>query len=153
LFLQAVLCSKQKNMKTKIIRAAAVAFLAVSALSILWVSFMAFANPQQVMDLVGVTLPNTDAYSSIRGVYGGVGLSLVAVLVYISRNNLSSGLFFLSFFWAMYAVSRLITIASEGQLGSFGNRWLVTELVFAMLALTLGIAHYKNRQRKLPAGL
>lgn len=140
-------------MKTKLIRGAAITYLAVSALSILWVSFMAFANPQQVMDLVGVTLPNTDAYSSIRGVYGGVGLSLVAVLVYLSRNNLATALFFLSFFWGMYAVSRLITIVSEGELGSFGNQWLVTELVFATMALLLGLAHYKNRQRKLPAGL
>lgn len=140
-------------MKTKLIRGAAITYLAISALSILWVSFMAFANPQQVMDLVGVTLPNTDAYSSIRGVYGGVGLSLVAVLVYLSRYNLATALFFLSFFWGMYAVSRLITIVSEGELGSFGNQWLVTELVFATMALLLGLAHYKNRQRKLPAGL
>lgn len=140
-------------MKTKLIRGAAITYLAISALSILWVSFMAFTNPQQVMDLVGVTLPNTDAYSSIRGVYGGVGLSLVAVLVYLSRYNLATALFFLSFFWGMYAVSRLITIVSEGELGSFGNQWLVTELVFATMALLLGLAHYKNRQRKLPAGL
>ena len=45
-------------------------FILLSALSLLSVSLMAFANPQSVMDLVQVQLSNNDAFSSIRGVYG-----------------------------------------------------------------------------------
>lgn len=43
---------------------------------------MAFGDPQAVMDLVLVKLDNTDAYSSIRGVYGGVGIAILGVLLY-----------------------------------------------------------------------
>lgn len=51
-------------------------YMLLSALAILSVSLMAFSNPQSVMDLVQVQLPNPDAFSSIRGAYGGVGLTL-----------------------------------------------------------------------------
>jgi len=56
--------------------------IGITVMGILSVSFMAFGDPQAVMDLVHVKLDNTDAYSSIRGVYGGVGIAILGVLLY-----------------------------------------------------------------------
>jgi hypothetical protein len=36
---------------------------------------------------------------------------------------------------SLYALSRLITIFAEGNLGEFGQQWLIIESVMAMLAL------------------
>lgn len=101
------------------------------------VSYMAFSNPQAVMDLVGVQLTNTDAYSSIRGVYGGVGLTLFITLVYLALTDYRKGLVFTSLLWGFYAVSRLITIQVEGALGAFGNQWLTIESTLCALSLLL----------------
>lgn len=124
-------------MKTKLYRYASIAFIALSVLSILSVSIMAFISPQQVMDLVQVNLGNNDAFSSIRGVYGGVGISICVVIIYLSYQSLVKGLSFLSLFWGMYALSRIITIFIEGSLGSFGKQWLMIECIFALIALML----------------
>jgi hypothetical protein len=116
---------------------AAQSFVGLSAFSLLMVSGMAFFSPQAVMDLVAVKLPNTDAFSSIRGVYGGVGLTLFISLVYLMRNDLAIGLTFLSLLWGFYALSRLITVIIEGPLGSFGQQWLCIELLFFIIAISL----------------
>jgi hypothetical protein len=118
-------------------------FILLSALSLLSVSVMAFANPQSVMDLVHVQLNNTDAFSSIRGVYGGVGMTLFLSLIYLMLRDTQSGLLFLCLLWGFYALSRTITIFSEGALGDFGNQWLMTESVFFVLALALAMANRK----------
>lgn len=117
-------------MKPKWINRTARIFILVSATSFLYVSVMAFFSPQAVMDLVGVTLPNNDAYSSIRGVYGGVGLSLVVALVYSAISDIRKGLSLLCLLWGFYALSRIVTIVTEGALGDFGNQWLVIESTF-----------------------
>jgi hypothetical protein len=63
-------------MKTnKLLTVFARGFILLSAFCFLSVGLMAFVSPQAVMDLVKVNLGNTDAISSIRGVYGGVGLT------------------------------------------------------------------------------
>jgi hypothetical protein len=125
-------------MKTqKLLRLASQGFILLSAVSLLSVSLMAFANPQSVMDLVAVQLNNNDAFSSIRGVYGGVGLTLFISLIYLLRQNLRKGLAFLCLLWGFYAVSRLITIFAEGPLGAFGTQWLITESVFFLIAFVL----------------
>ena len=125
-------------MKTqKTLRLASQGFILLSAASLLSVSLMAFANPQSVMDLVAVQLNNTDAFSSIRGVYGGVGLTLFITLIYLLRQSFRKGLAFLCLLWGFYAVSRLITIFAEGPLGAFGTQWLVTESVFFLIAFVL----------------
>ncbi|SFH08090.1 DUF4345 domain-containing protein [Pontibacter chinhatensis] len=121
-------------------------FILLSALSLLSVSMMAFANPQSVMDLVHVQLNNTDAFSSIRGVYGGVGMTLFLSLIYLMLRDTQSGLLFLCLLWGFYALSRTITIFSEGALGDFGNQWLLIESVFFILALVLALAN----QRAMP---
>jgi hypothetical protein len=131
-------------MKTKSIRLASIAFISLSVLSILSVSMMAFINPQQVMDLVQVNLGNNDAYSSIRGVYGGVGISIVAVIIHLSRTGVSTALGFLALFWGMYGISRVITIIIEGRLGAFGNHWLVIEACFTAIALGLLTAYCRT---------
>ncbi len=127
----------------KFIKAASQAFIGVSALSLLSVSVMAFFNPQAIMDLVAVKLTNPDAFSSIRGVYGGVGLTLFISLIYLLRADLQKGLAFLGLLWGFYALSRIITIFAEGALGGFGKQWLVMEFVFFGLAVTLLLANQK----------
>lgn len=123
--------------KEKLVRVATIAFIVFSAFCLLMVSLMAFLNPQSVMDLVSVKLTNTDAYSSIQGIYGGVGMTLVISLLYLIRNHANEALLFLTFLWGLYAISRLITILVEGPLGQFGNQWIVTETILCAIALVL----------------
>jgi hypothetical protein len=125
-------------MKTeKLIRWASTAYIVFSAFSILMVSIMAFVSPQAVMDLVSVQLTNTDAFSSIRGVYGGVGLTIVIAVIYLMAKKKQEAILFLALLWGMYALSRLITIFSEGALGAFGTQWIITETALFVLAIVL----------------
>ncbi|WP_461137184.1 DUF4345 domain-containing protein [Spirosoma lituiforme] len=121
----------------RIVKRASQGFILLSALSLLSVSLMAFSNPQSVMDLVQVQLTNTDAFSSIRGVYGGVGLTLFIALLYLLVRDIRKGLVFLSLLWGFYALSRTITLFVEGPLGAFGRQWLVIETLFFCIALGL----------------
>lgn len=125
-------------MKTeKLIRIASRVFISMSALTFLYASIMALANPQGVMDLVDVKLTSNDALSSIRGVYGGVGLSLSITLIYLAFANVPGGLSLLCLLWGFYAGSRVITIFSDGALGAFGLQWMTIEATFFTFALTL----------------
>lgn len=121
----------------KTIKIASRAFIVLSSLSLLYVSLMAFFSPQAVMDLVSVTLPNNDAISSIRGIYGGVGVTIIIMLLYLAYADVKKGLIVLSMFWGLYAISRFITILAEGELGAFGTQWLMIETVFCFIALSL----------------
>ncbi|GAB2786112.1 hypothetical protein GCM10027275_33190 [Rhabdobacter roseus] len=123
--------------KNRMISVASQGFMLLSAVSLLSVSAMAFFDPQSVMDLVQVQLLNADAYSSIRGVYGGVGLTLSISLIYLLRTDVPKGLAFLSMLWGFYALSRLITSQVEGPLGTFGTQWLVIESLFCGIAVSL----------------
>ena len=125
-------------------------FILLSAIALLSVSIMAFANPQSVMDLVHVQLTNTDAFSSIRGVYGGVGLTLFISLLYLMRNDTRKGLAFLSLLWGSYALSRTITIFAEGALGGFGTQWLATESALFTIALILFLITGKTTTAQTP---
>jgi len=123
--------------KSTFLRAMAIGMVAVSALSILMVSAMAFTNPQSVMDLVGVRLPNSDALSSIRGIYGGAGLTIVIMLIYLAIRNLREALGLLALLWGFYALSRGITHFAEGPLGDFGMLWIHVEGLLCGLSLIL----------------
>lgn len=101
------------------------------------VSIMAFDDPQSVMDLVHVTLPNNDAFSSIRGVYGGAGFAIVISLLFSFRKHTENALAFLMLLWGFYALSRVITIFKEGPLGDFGNLWIKTESVLFIISCLL----------------
>jgi uncharacterized membrane protein len=135
--------------KEKIIHIASIAFILFSAFCLLMVSLMAFASPQSVMDLVSVKLTNNDAFSSIRGIYGGVGLTIVLSLIYLVRRHRSEALLFLTVLWGLYAVSRLITIVVEGPLGDFGTQWIVTESILCGIALFL----LKSSKQLKPAAI
>ncbi|MDO1450510.1 DUF4345 domain-containing protein [Rhodocytophaga aerolata] len=111
--------------------------IGITALGIGMVSIMAFINPQSVMDLVGVSLPNTDAYSSIRGVYGGAGMAICIALVYLAISNQKIGLLFVALLCGLYALSRTITIYVEGSLGEFGQQWLIIESSMCIVASLL----------------
>lgn len=125
-------------MKTqKFISIVAGSLIAFSALAIVMVSIMAFSDPQAVMDLVNVKLTNNDAYSSIRGVYGGVGLTIFITLAYLGVRDQTKGLLFAAILWGLYAVSRIVTIFHEGPLGDFGNQWLTIESGLCIAALVL----------------
>lgn len=124
-------------MKIKLLNGVSRGFIILSAISLLYVTALAFINPRAVMQLVGVTLPNNDAISSIRGVYGGVGLTIVLLLVRCMIRDISLGLLFLCFLWGLYAISRLITSLNEGPLGAFGNQWLMIESIFFLISLAL----------------
>ena len=127
----------------QILKQAAQVFILLSAMALLSVSILAFFNPQLVMDLVSVKLTNTDAFSSIRGVYGGVGLTLFITLIYLMLNDIAKGLAFLSLLWGFYALSRTITIFAEGALGAFGQQWLFIESIFCLIAIVLLLAKRK----------
>ncbi len=127
----------------KIVHVLAVILIGLTAAGILMVSIMAFINPQSVMDLVGVTLPNTDAYSSIRGVYGGAGLAIVIGLLYLALTNPQTGVVFVALICGLYALSRTITIFVDGNLGEFGLQWLKIESSMCLLAISIYIAKVK----------
>ena len=131
-----------------IIRVLSKGFVLLSALSVLSVSIMAFQNPQAVMDLVSVKLNNTDAYSSIRGVYGGVGVTIFISLLYTMFKNIMESLGLLIVLWGFYAISRIMTIFAEGSLGSFGNQWLMIELLFFSAAVVLLLLNKKEMKKE-----
>ncbi len=131
--------SKQHNL-----RIVNTIFISICALSLLSVSLMAFINPQSVMNLVAVSLTNTDAFSSIRGVYGGAGMSMVLLLIYLTRYQQSIALLFLMWLWGLYAISRFITIFVEGPLGTFGLQWIITETVLFLIASVLFILNKRQ---------
>jgi len=124
------------------------AYIGFSILSLLTVSLLALADPQAVMDLVGVELGNTDALSSIRGVYGGVGITICLNLLYLMIRYPEKGAAFLSLFWGAYAFSRLITLASDGPLGDFGNQWLLIESFLSLLGLGIWQVLVSERRKQ-----
>jgi hypothetical protein len=71
-------------------------------------------------------------------------MTLVISLVYLLRKDLRKGLAFLMLLWGFYALSRTITIFTEGSLGAFGTQWLVIESVFFGMAATLFISTRKS---------
>lgn len=121
-------------MRQRIILAAR-ALLGISILGILSVSLMAFHSPQSVMDLVQVTLPNTDSMSSIRGVFGGAGLTISIILIRLAIKNPLLGVQTLSLLWGSYACSRMLTHWVDGPLGAFGIQWLIIESILCLLSL------------------
>lgn len=132
---------QQTKIMNRFINYSGVFIICLTALGILMVSVMAFSDPQSVMDLVQVKLPNNDAYSSIRGVYGGAGMTIFITLIYLLFKNKLQGLAFVALLCGFYSLSRIITVFSEGALGSFGTNWMVIEGVLCTTALALLLAN------------
>jgi hypothetical protein len=131
----------------KTIKISSQIYIGFSTLSLGYVAILSLYSPQATMDLVATTLPNTDAISSIRGIYGGVGLVITIQLVYLLFRDIFKGLLFLSMFWGAYAASRLITILVDGPLGDFGSQWIVIEAFFCILAIILMVLIDKSNKR------
>ncbi|MBB6238984.1 putative membrane protein [Pedobacter sp. AK013] len=129
----------------KIIKIGSQIYIGLSIFSIAYVSVLSVYSPQATMDLVATRLSNTDAISSIRGIYGGVGLVICFSLVYLLLNDVKKALIFLSLFWLAYSISRLITILVDGPLGEFGLQWLVIESTLGILALVLLLLYRRFR--------
>lgn len=131
------------------IRISSQAFIVLCILSLGYVSILSLISPQATMDLVQVRLPNNDALSSIRGIYGGVGLVIIASLIYLFFDNVKKALLFMSAFWGAYALSRLITLLADGPLGDFGSQWLMIESVFCLIAIALCVMQPKQTALKM----
>jgi hypothetical protein len=129
----------------EIIKTSSRVFIGFSAISLGYVAMLSLLSPQATMDLVATPLPNNDAISSIRGIYGGVGLVITLQLVYLLFKDHEKGLWFLSLFWGAYAISRLTTMIVDGPLGDFGNQWLVIESSFCAVAVVLLLLPAKKR--------
>lgn len=121
----------------RIVKISSQLFIGLSAFSLGYVALLSIFSPQSTMDLVATPLPNTDAISSIRGIYGGVGLVITIQLIYLLIRDYRKALLFLSLFWSAYALSRLITIFADGSLGDFGNQWIMIESAFGAIAIVL----------------
>ena len=121
-------------------------YISFSIISLVFVGMQSLYSPQSTMDWVGVTLDNTDAISSIRGIYGGVGMVIVILLTYLMLKDYFKGLVFLSLFWGAYAISRLITIWVDGSLGAFGNQWIVIESIMCLVAMLLVVLSKRSQR-------
>jgi len=124
-------------------------YIGFSAFSLGYVALLSLFSPQSTMDLVAIVLPNNDAISSIRGIYGGVGLVITIQLIYLLINDYYKGLLFLSLFWGGYAISRLITILLDGPLGNFGTQWISIEASFCAIAIILILLSKKYSERSV----
>jgi len=127
------------------IRMSNVLYVGTSILGLASVSILSLIDPQSTMDLVNVKLDNTDAISSIRGIYGGVGISIISGLSYLLMTKIILAIRFLTMFWFSYASSRLITMVVDGPLGDFGNQWISIESAFGILGLILLIIDKRYR--------
>lgn len=121
-------------------------FIGFSIVSVGYVSILSLLDPKSTMEMVNTSLNNNDAISSIRGIYGGVGIVITSCLIYLLFKDLKKGLSFLSLFWGAYAISRIITIVIDGPLGDFGNQWLMIESVLFVFALSLVMLYKKSFQ-------
>lgn len=138
--------SNNQYMKKEItIRMSNVLYVGTSILGLASVSILSLIDPQSTMDLVNVKLDNTDAISSIRGIYGGVGISIISGLSYLLMTKIILAIRFLTMFWFSYASSRLITMVVDGPLGDFGNQWISIESAFGILGLILLIIDKRYR--------
>jgi len=132
------------DMKTnKLLDTATWSIVVTSAVGTLSVSLMALVDPRGVMALVHTPLTNTDAFSSIRGVFGGVGFMLAAAMVWIFRRDRTAGVGFLALFWGNYALCRALTIVMDGPLGDFGNQWIGIETTLAVLSTVVYVLRRK----------
>lgn len=127
------------------IRMSTILYVGTSILGLASVSILSLIDPQSTMDLVNVKLDNTDAISSIRGIYGGVGISIISGLSYLLMTKIILAIRFLTMFWFSYASSRLITMVVDGPLGDFGNQWISIESAFGILGLILLIIDKRYR--------
>lgn len=123
--------------------------IGLSLISISSVALWAWVDPDGVMALVQVELSNTDSLSSIRGAYGGAGIMLVILFLYLSSTSLRKTLFFLTLFWLLYVLSRGITYMVNGPLGDFATQWIIIESILFVSGAILYVALGKQNTSKV----
>lgn len=121
-------------MKENLINIGSYAVVGFCVLSFGMVSLMAFINPQSVMDLVQTPLPTKDAYSSIRGMYGGVNAVIVFSLIYLFITDRTKSLVLVGLLAGMYAICRVLSMMMEGMPGAFATNWLFIEATVSVIA-------------------
>jgi hypothetical protein len=112
-------------------------YLILLGLATLNIAVQGLLDPQAIMDNVQVTLGNATARNSVRALYGGVNLALALFWLYAAFYRQREGLRFALLYTGGFAIGRLVSIAVEGVPGAFAMQWLVTESVFAVLAIVL----------------
>ena len=125
----------------QIIRLLEKGFIGLSTLAVAYVSITSMIDPISTMQLVNVSLPNNDAISSIRGIYGGVGMTMALAMSYLMVRAIKIGMMLTTMFWGSYAISRLITILVDGPLDDFGSQWMVIESFLCFIGLSLLITN------------
>ena len=134
-------------MRIKTIKIIGNLLISISLYSLGYVSFMAWWSPNAIMALVGEQLNNADAISSIRGVYGAAGLFLIIIMSYVWSKSLLNALRFLSLFWSLYAIARLVTLLYDGPLGNFATLWLSIEMTFAIFSGSIAFIYQYYYQK------
>lgn len=145
---------KHNHMKSnKFLNMATWAVVAISAMGTLSVSIMALFDPRAVMAMVNTPLDNTDALSSVRGVFGGVGITLAAIMVWVFRRDRTTAMGFIALFWGNYALCRALTIAMDGPLGAFGSQWIMIEATLAGCAALVYVLRRRSVSQRKPWAL
>lgn len=109
-------------------------FLLLLALATLNIALQAIADPQTIMDQVGVTLGNITARNSVRALYGGVNLFFAIYWMYTAFARPTEGLRLALLFTGGFAFGRVLGIALDGMPGVFALKWLAVESVFGLIA-------------------
>nr|WP_287937155.1 DUF4345 domain-containing protein [Algoriphagus sp.] len=112
-------------------------YVIFSLLIIAYVSLIALLSPRQIMEMMQINLENNDAISSVRGVYGGLGLAITSILIYLLFNHPDWAFRFLVMYWGGHTLSRIITIVADGELGNFGTYWLLIEGLFFISGMAI----------------
>jgi hypothetical protein len=111
-------------------------FLGLMGLAFCKVGIEALANPQAVVDAVGISLNNASAFSSMRAVYGGMHLMFGLFCVYGIFRETRAALLLIALYTAGFTIGRLSGWAVEGAPNDFVTTWLFTEVVSGLLATT-----------------
>jgi hypothetical protein len=112
-------------------------FLVIVGLAFLNVAVQAIANPQTVMDFVGIHLDNLSARSSTRAYYGGVNLTFGLFLIVGAFKMQKEALMLAGLYGAGFVSGRLYGIITEGLPNSFVMTWLAIEAVLTLITLLL----------------
>lgn len=112
-------------------------FLVIVGLAFLNVAIQAMANPQSVMDFVGIQLDNISARSSTRAYYGGVNLTFGCFLLFGAFKMQKEALILASLYGGGFVLGRVYGIITEGVPNSFVLTWLAIEAVLTVTTLIL----------------
>ena len=140
---------KHLTISTHTMKRATQIFLGLMGLAFCKVGIEALANPQAVVDAVGISLTNPSAFSSMRAVYGGMHLVFGIFCIYGIFRDTRTALLLVVLYTAGFTIGRLSGWVAEGSPNSFVATWLITEVVSGVLASLMLI--YLHRPGALAA--